>query len=80
MKKTYSKPDIMFDSFSLCTNIAAGCETKTPLPKSDACGLPYFNWVIFQTPMQGCTRIAENGMWDKTCYHVPSESNNLFSS
>ena len=32
MKKRYSKPDILFESFSLCQNIAAGCEIKPKNP------------------------------------------------
>ena len=80
MKKTYSKPDVMFESFSLCTNVAAGCESKTPLPQSDECGLPYFNWIIFMNEFQGCTYIEETGEWNSICYHQPSEFNNLFTS
>ncbi len=32
MKKIYSKPEIMFDSFTLTTNIAAGCGKKNRYP------------------------------------------------
>ena len=80
MKKTYSKPDILFDSFSLCTNAVASCEIQTPLPQSDECGLEYFNWVIFQTASQGCDKIVKSGVWDTVCYHQPTETNNLFTS
>ena len=31
MKKAYSKPDIVFEDFSLSTNIAAGCEENPSL-------------------------------------------------
>lgn len=27
MKKSYSQPEIVFESFSLCSSIAAGCTT-----------------------------------------------------
>jgi hypothetical protein len=82
MKKTYSKPDIIFDSFALSTNVAANCEFKTPLPKADECGMPigFLNDVIFITEMQGCTKIIETGAWDTICYHQPTEENNLFNS
>ena len=36
MKKTYCKPQIAFEDFELCANIAAGCEFKTNHAK-DAC-------------------------------------------
>lgn len=82
MKKTYSKPDVIFDSFSLSTNVAADCAFKTPLPKADECGLPtgFLNEIIFITEMQGCTRTQGNGQWDTICYHQPTEENNLFNS
>lgn len=82
MKKTYSKPDILFDSFALSTNVAANCEFRTPLPKVDECGMPirYFNSIIFVTEMQGCTVIEPSGEYDSICYHLPTDSNNLFTS
>lgn len=80
MKKTYSKPDIMFESFSLCTNVAAGCEFKTPLPQSGGCGVRYFNSIIFQNAEQGCNKGPENTPYDTVCYHQPLETNNLFTS
>lgn len=82
MKKSYSKPDILFDSFSLSTNVASNCEFRTPLPQVDECGMPtgYFNSVIFVTEIQGCTVVEPSGVWDTICYHQPSETNNLFTS
>ena len=80
MKKTYSKPDILFDSFSISTNVVASCEFQTPLPQVDECGVAYFNWVVFQSELQGCNKIAKSGTWDAMCYHQPTETNNLFTS
>jgi hypothetical protein len=82
MKKTYSKPDIFFDSFSLSTTVAANCEFKTPLPKADECGMPtgYFNYIVFVNELQGCNRTVESGVWETICYHQPTEENNLFNS
>ena len=80
MKKNYSKPDIIFDSFTLSTNVAADCEFKTPLPKADECGMPYFNYVVFMNEMQGCRKIEPSGVFNTICYHQPSETNNLFNS
>ena len=39
MKKIYSKPEIMFDSFTLTTNIAAGCGKKIDTHVNGVCGL-----------------------------------------
>jgi hypothetical protein len=80
MRKTYSKPDIHFDNFALSTNVAANCEFQTPLPRADECGIPYFNWIVFQSELQGCNKISESGIWDSMCYHQPTETNNLFTS
>ena len=55
MKKLYSKPEIIFESFTLSTNIAANCELKTALPSStEACGyqIPRQNKVIFIDEIQ----------------------------
>lgn len=80
MKKSYSKPDILFESFSLSTNVAAGCAVITPLPQLDECGLPYFNWIIFQNEIQGCTKFPTTNAGDAVCYHPPTEQTNLFTS
>lgn len=80
MKKNYSTPDILFESFALSTNIAAGCGVVTPLPQLDECGVPYFNWIIFNTEFQGCTRLPSTNAGDGICYHPPTEQTNLFHS
>lgn len=88
MKKTYRKPAIFFEDFSLTTNIAAGCEVQTDTPSWNQCGVSIgggtyafiegvsqCNWKI--TPNEEGI-IDFNG--DKMCYHVPIETNNLFNS
>lgn len=82
MKKNYSKPEIVFEDFSLCTSIAANCEFKNNGPSSNQCGyqpegLPY---TIFLTGMSGCARKYTDGGYNGICYHVPSEDSNLFNS
>lgn len=88
MRKAYSKPEIMFEDFSLTTNIAAGCELKS-------------NSAMYQCQYEvgrgsnkknvfildyGCTytevTIENDGTpsYNGICYHVPIESNNLFNS
>jgi hypothetical protein len=82
MKKTYSKPDIVFESFSLSTNIAAGCERKTNLHGKEGCGVPWGNSRIFTDTDFGCKSVVEDGSgkYDGLCYHNPSESYNVFNS
>ena len=87
MGKIYTKPDIVFESFSLSTSIAAGCEVKTNTPHSGTCGVQYGAMTVFLTGVGGCGHQLpfEKDYWvDKFgnafCYHNPSEDSNLFNS
>lgn len=81
MRKTYSKPDIVFESFSLCSNIAAGCE-KIVNFASGTCGVIELTpgITIFSYDMAGCTPDFQTDEYDGWCYHNPSENNNMFNS
>ena len=84
MKKVYMKPEIMFESFTLSTNIAGDCEVKTWLPSNNSCGLDFSGVTVFMTGMNGCTDIqidseGGDGEWNNICYHVPY-GENLFNS
>lgn len=82
MKKAYTKPEIVFEDFSLSTNIAAGCEFPSQIHAKDSCGF-YFEGVgfIFITEESGCVdREIETGVFSGICYHVPTEDSNVFSS
>lgn len=82
MKKTYEKPQILFESFTLSTSINGGCEKPTNLPSQNQCGLDFSGLMVFMTGMTGCQdiQIGEGDSFDGICYHVPSEDNNLFTS
>lgn len=80
MRKAYSKPEIVFESFAMSTSIAAGCELDTPLPTyEESCGYPIRGGNVFLEGPQ-CTSVPQDGMYDGYCYHVPVETNNLFNS
>lgn len=79
MKKAYTKPEIMFDDFSLATTIAAGCENRTNLQVKDACGIKYGPDMLFLQGYQGCTKHVEDGEYGY-CYHNPTDLTNLFNS
>ena len=80
MKKTYEKPAIIFEDFSLSTSIAAGCELETPLPSyEENCGYPIKGAIIFVEGTQ-CTSYPQDGTYNGFCYHVPLDTNNLFNS
>lgn len=84
MRKAYSKPEILFESFTLSTNIAGSCKTDTYLPSNDQCGLDFSGLIVFMEGMGGCTDIqvgneGGDGEFNGICYHVPY-GDNLFNS
>lgn len=86
MKKYYSKPDIMFEDFSISTNIAGDCEVKTNTPSNkDGCGLDMSGESVFLEGHNGCkdipvTNLGGDGAYGSLCYHVMSGEDNLFAS
>jgi hypothetical protein len=83
MKKAYSKPDIVFEDFSLSTNIAAGCEEK-PFGNTSECGVKWSKGIfIFAEKMNGCNRKlvdGQQGEYNGLCYHNPTSNYNVFYS
>lgn len=82
MKKNYSKPDILFESFSLCSSIAAGCARPIRTAVQMQCALMAGNRAIFTDQVFACTFKAKDGsaQFDGLCYHVPTDYTNLFNS
>lgn len=82
MKKVYSKPQILFESFTLSANIAAGCEVKTNTPSQYQCayGEDDFGQPIFVEGVTACVSKPQGGDYNGICYHNPYDSNNLFNS
>ncbi len=81
MKKTYQKPEIVFEDFSLSTSITAGCEFVNGNHGPDACGIVTRGGVVFTEELTGvCTVVPEDGMYNSFCYHNPTDSNNVFAS
>ena len=81
MKKTYNKPVIVFESFTMSTNIASGCENPTNLPSVNQCGIDIEGFGnIFMQGMDCVKKIAEGDSFNGICYHTPTEGNNLFTS
>lgn len=87
MRKTYSKPDIVFENFAISTNIAGDCESIVGNPAKGTCavlgtgGIDMFDGTVgavcvFKPEDMGGVK----DQWDGFCYHVPTEYNNLFNS
>ena len=83
MKKTYTTPKIVFESFVLSTNIAGDCEVKTWTPNSGTCAYPVkedgITWNVFLDTVAACTTVQADGANNEFCYHVPY-GDNLFNS
>ena len=85
MKNKYSKPDVVFESFSLSTSIAGTCtiKTGTDLQAARQCGYDYGGVILFLNGMTNiCSIQVEDGspVFDSLCYHVPTQLTTLFNS
>ena len=84
MKKKYSAPAIVFESFALSTNIAGGCEIIVDAPSSGNCGYAYEggngDTLFTEAASNACMTPIDDDAANGFCYHVPIESNNLFNS
>lgn len=86
MKKTYKKPEILFESFSMSTNIAGDCESIVGNPTRGTCGVlgnePGIDNLFFatMTGVDGCQFEAEDSTNNTFCYHIPEGGPNWFNS
>ena len=81
MKKAYTKPEIVFENFSLSTCIAS-CEVKTNTPSAMQCayGETEFGLSIFLDTVSACESWVQDGANNTFCYNVPVGTYNLFNS
>ncbi len=78
MKKKYSKPVIIFDSFELSQSIAGTCSTISNAAMYD-CPVYYPEWDISVFTLQkNCDATPQD--YGTPCYEIPYESHNVFSS
>lgn len=86
MKKAYVKPEIMFENFSLSTNIAGDCESIVGNASKGVCAvLGTGDVAIFSETMNACDYTTESrgnasDTYDGFCYHVPTSDKTLFNS
>lgn len=80
MKKIYSKPEILFEDFSLSISITAGCDIEHGTQAENECGY-YFgrDGIIFTETVDGCQYKKPDG-YNNLCYHIPTETSDLFNS
>lgn len=86
MRKAYSKPEIMFEDFTLSTNIAGNCESIVDNASKGSCSVNGTGGVgVFSGEITGCDYSPEDlggtsDQYDGACYHVPTEGSSLFNS
>lgn len=86
MKKEYAKPMIVFEDFSVDTNIAGTCESIVSTQTKGTChiestgGINMFTDTISTCDYKPTDMGGKDDEWDGFCYHVPTEYNNLFNS
>lgn len=84
MKKVYEKPQFVFESFEMSTNIAAGCAHTNVVPSEGVAGCGYVvgrqeDMVVFTSGI-GCPTQKDDGEYDGICYHTPVDGNSIFTS
>ncbi|MBQ2921455.1 MAG: hypothetical protein IJE58_09780 [Oscillospiraceae bacterium] len=81
MKREYTRPDIVYEDFTLSTAIAGSCGVSTGLPSANQCGMDFGMDVVFTDVVSGCTKkVDDSGAFNGLCYHVFTDANRLFSS
>lgn len=88
MKKVYTAPQILFESFVMSTNIAGDCEAPfVDNPSKGSCAvLGTGGLAIFDSKVGTACNATPESMgsasdyWDGLCYHIPTEDANLFNS
>ncbi len=84
MKKTYSKPAIIFEDFSLTASITVGCD-KIAQAAEYQCAYEITTSLgvvsIFTEQVIGdvCKTTKPDG-YNEICYHVPTAETNVFTS
>lgn len=78
MKRLYSKPTIVFESFALSSSVSSGCTVASGNQSNLTCGVKFGNGSIFVEGVSGCGRVVGDG--DGACYHVPADPFHVFGS
>jgi hypothetical protein len=81
MKKAYSKPEILFEDFSVSSSIATGCAVISNNNVYDCkVTMPFGEDVSITLFAKGSCEYGYPGDYDNICYHVPTVSWNIYTS
>lgn len=84
--KKYTKPMIVFESFTLSTNIAGDCDVKTDTKSNHDCWMDFSGVPVFLEGMSGCKNGIQikneggDGEFNGICYDVFTSDKQLFNS
>ncbi len=77
--KKYTKPEIVFEDFSLSVNISLGCKNFANLTETTCAYSDDFYTDLFDNGIASpCKTFPVDG--DSVCYHNPSEEYSVYSS
>ena len=81
MRKAYTKPNIVFDSFNIDMNIAA-CAKAIGEHGQGSCAANVSGFMVFTSDISGCTFTQADGDDNvfHLCYYVSSADQTLFGS
>lgn len=82
MKKTYTKPEMSFESFELSTSVASSCPGGGVNVAEYQCAITDPGGDnVFIDVTYGCTpQFNSYALEENPCYHNSSDNNNTFSS
>jgi hypothetical protein len=83
MKKVYSKPMATFESFTLSSNISAGCASVAGVTTNSAdyhlCVIVQNGWSLFVSNAV-CVFVPQGKELEKFCYDIPTATSRIFGS
>lgn len=78
--KKYSKPQIVFESFELSTNIAAGCAYQAEHYQGTCGYTGGLGGLAIFTSDANCQFPTEDNGSTGVCYYIPNGDNTVFAS
>ncbi len=82
MKREYTRPDIIFEDFSLSTGIATNCGEIIHTASANQCAMQFGDMMLFVSSVSACLDPVVDGSpnYNGLCYHVPIDSKSIFNS
>ena len=82
MKKSYTEPQIVFESFALNSSIAQTCAFNVTTQYNGVGEVMFGNRAVFVNGINACKVKVEDGspLFNGLCYHVPVAQNSIFNS